>query len=889
MSVRSTKSSATCFRTGVPWDCVLIWLILLEAATACPNPIVCENLLPGDTGWIISGTGDTSIQGFAASLSVNAGETVEFKVDTDAAHYRLDIYRLGFYGGNGARKIITINPSFPLPHIQPPCLTDPQTKLVDCGNWAVSASWEVPDTAVSGTYVALLTRPDTDGVSHILFVVRNDASRSDILFKTSDETWQAYNYYGGSSLEGGNGSWDLSKRSFQVSYNRPFYTRAFENAAWFFSSEYAMIRWLEANGYDVSYFTSVDAAMSGHLILNHKILFSVGRDEYVSGPQRQNLEAARDAGVHLAFFSGTTAFWKTRWDRSIDGSKTPFRTLVCYKETLENGTPNPTDPLTWTGTWRDSRFSPPSDGANPENSLTGSLFMVNTVDTNLSIEVPAADGRMRFWRNTSIATLPEQRRAILPAGTLGSKWAVDIDNGVRPIGLIPVSTAAYSLTEGLLLDHGATFGAGAATHRMGVYKALSGALVFSAGTDRWSWGLDEHHDGKGPGPDLQIQQATVNLLADMDAQPATPQPLLALATKSSDAMPPTSTVTSPLTLTLQYGVEATITGTASDTGGGVIGSVEVSTNNGRTWHRADGREEWTYRWTPFVQTDSITVIARAFDDSGNAQSKPTAASFKVVGSSTIWSDSSKPDLFSDETKPVELGMKFRSDVTGYVIAVRFYKGIQNTGTHIGSLWSSDGKRLASATFTNETNFGWQRAFFPSPVRISAHTTYVISYYAPNGGYAASVNFFSKGVNHSPLHSLADGVDGPNGVYFYQTGGGFPNQTFNATNYWVDVEFSPSTGKQHTVSLSWTASTSPNIVGHNLYRATTSGGPYKKLNPLPLTATTYLDDDVASGVAYFYTATAIDSATNESPYSDEVKALIPGSLSGSKVPPSLVRP
>ena len=47
-----------------------------------------------------------------------------------------------------------------------------------------------------------------------------------------------------------------------------------------------------------------------------------------------NVEAARDAGVHLAFFSGNEIFWKTRWETSIDGSGTPNRTLVCYKETL---------------------------------------------------------------------------------------------------------------------------------------------------------------------------------------------------------------------------------------------------------------------------------------------------------------------------------------------------------------------------------------------------------------------------------------------------------------------------------------------------------------------------------------------------------------------------
>ena len=102
----------------------------------------------------------------------------------------------------------------------------------------------------------------------------------------------------------------------------------------FFGPEFPMIQWLESNGYDVSYFTGVDAARNGSLIKNHKIYMDWGHDEYVSGPARTNVQAARDAGVNMAFFSGNEFFWKTRWENSVDGTGTPYRTLVCYKETL---------------------------------------------------------------------------------------------------------------------------------------------------------------------------------------------------------------------------------------------------------------------------------------------------------------------------------------------------------------------------------------------------------------------------------------------------------------------------------------------------------------------------------------------------------------------------
>ena len=107
---------------------------------------------------------------------------------------------MGYYGGFGARKIATVTPSATLPQNQPACLTNATTGLIDCGNWAVSASWAVPSTAVSGIYFARVNRLDTGGASHIVFVVRDDSSHSDLLFQTSDTTWQAYNQYGGNSL-----------------------------------------------------------------------------------------------------------------------------------------------------------------------------------------------------------------------------------------------------------------------------------------------------------------------------------------------------------------------------------------------------------------------------------------------------------------------------------------------------------------------------------------------------------------------------------------------------------------------------------------------------------------------------------------------------------------
>jgi hypothetical protein len=197
------------------------------------NPIVCENSKPGtpDTKWDVSGIGDPTLQGFATDISVNVGQTEHFKIQSTAAAYRIDIYRLGWYQGNGARLITSFTPQVQFPQPQPACVTDSSSGLIDCGNWAESASWAVPSTAVSGVYIARLTRLDDGGASHIPFIVRDDSSHSDLLFQADDSTWEAYNDYGGNSLYKcavacPPGNPVGYKAAFKDSYNRPIWSRA---------------------------------------------------------------------------------------------------------------------------------------------------------------------------------------------------------------------------------------------------------------------------------------------------------------------------------------------------------------------------------------------------------------------------------------------------------------------------------------------------------------------------------------------------------------------------------------------------------------------------------------------------------------------------------------
>jgi hypothetical protein len=779
---------------------------LAAAPATCGNPVACENALPGTppSRWEVSKGEGTTIQGFADPLSANLGQSISFKIQSPAAAYGIQIFRMGYYGGDGARLEATITPDITASQNQPACNANPATGLIDCGNWSVSATWNIPATAVSGVYFARIYR--TDGSSdenQIPFVVTDNASHSDIVYMTSDETWQAYNDWGGYSLYTGDATQTAHSplnpgRAQQVSYNRPFATRfdTPNGQDYFFATEFPMVQFLEKNGYDVSYVSQPDVAAPGAaaMLEQHKVFINAGHSEYWDPADRANVTAARDAGVSLAFFAGNLMWWKTRWAPSQYGNEAD-RTLITYKESLDSAQTDPADPPTWTGAWRDPRFSPPTDGGQPENALTGQLWTVNCC--SYALQVPSAYSQLRFWRNTSVAGLSAGQTATMPNETLGYEWDSDVDNGFRPAGEIDMSMTTQNVSQRLIAPN-EEFASGPASNSLTLYRAASGALVFDTGSVQWAWGLASQHDGDArnpPSPDMQ--QATVNLLADMGAQPAALESDLVAATASTDTTPPASAITSPAAgATLADGATVTVAGTAADSGGGVVAGVEVSTDGGSTWHPvttmtpAETTVTWSYTWSA-AGNGPVTIMSRATDDSGNIETPGPGVPVTVNCPCGLFGSNDTPAVTSaNDPAALELGTKFQSDVPGWVAGVRFYKGAGNGGTHTGSLWTSAGALLATGTFTNETASGWQALTFASPVQISASTTYVVSYYDPTGHYADDLDQFDWPLTTPPLmapSAVYTGAGGGNGVF--NTGGpGFPRSTFHGSGYGVDVIF-----------------------------------------------------------------------------------------------------
>ncbi len=318
------------------------------------------------------------------------------------------------------------------------------------------------------------------------------------------------------------------------------------------------------------------------------------------------------------------------------------------------------------------------------------------------------------------------------------------------------------------------------THHISLYRAPSGALVFGAGTVQWSWGLDITNafgeggpDPEDP-PDPSMQQATVNLLADMGAQPATLMTGLVAATASTDTTPPTSTITSPTAgATVQDNGAVTISGTATDAGGGVVSEVDVSTDGGTTWHPATiaGQDAasvtWSYAWARAAHP-TTTIKSRAVDDSGNIESAvgrrhcqrhlPLLALAGRHGPGTVRTPRTAP--------PSRVGMSFTTDQAGDHHRGSVLQGVRPTPAStsaastapVARCWPRppsaasrrrDGSRSASHPLSRS----------PRTPLMSRRTT------PPSGHYAADADYWftpsptgGNSLNSSPIHAVAASIN-----------------------------------------------------------------------------------------------------------------------------------
>jgi hypothetical protein len=488
-------------------------LTVLAAGTQA-NPIVLENQQPGTTDWQITnqslGQTNNDIEAYASAPSVNRGGAITFYINTGTQplSYQMDIYRMGYYEGKGGRLMQAVGV---LPgQSQSPCqVTEPATRLVSC-SWSPSHTLNVPANWASGFYVAKLTRQNTGSQTYIWFVVRNDSSTADIVFKSSFNTFQAYNFYGGYCLYAFCTSPNPNnQRAYKVSFNRPFSQTLgdlpFNNNS-FFVYEYPMIRWLESQGYDMSYITDLDSHTSPQLINSHRVLMDAGHDEYWSLEMRNNITSARDNGVNLAFLSANSAYWRVRFEPDSAGN--PNRVMICYKQDFA------LDPSATT-LGATTRFRDPPNNL-PENALLGVMY-IGDFDffspASKAGDFTVTNSTHPYFANTGLqngGTLKE---------LVGYEWDAIVNNGFSPANLEQLSATPVIATTS---PNETQFPLGAQISNATRYVAGSGARVFAVGSIQWSWGLDDYSLYNFPSRvDLRAQQITVNFLKDMQTIPQT--------------------------------------------------------------------------------------------------------------------------------------------------------------------------------------------------------------------------------------------------------------------------------------------------------------------------------------------------------------------------------
>jgi N,N-dimethylformamidase beta subunit-like protein len=437
--------------------------------TPSGNRILIENSHPGTTDWQLTNLATHGeIEGFASSVSVQPGEAISFFVNTSEPTYNIEIFRMGWYGGMGGRRMTT--PLTGQGVVQTLPSADPDTLLVECV-WTDPLVIPVPTTWVSGVYLAKLTSGTTGKQRYVIFVVRDDNGRSDLLFQLSVTTYQAYNRWGGFWLYS-------TPRAYKVSFNRPYEDG--HGAAHFLSWEYDMLRFLEREGYDVSYSTDVDTHRRGDLLLNHRAFLSVGHDEYWSWDMRANVERARDRGVSLGFFGANASYWQIRLEPSgVTGNLD--RTIVCYKDAFAQ------DPVYGVPILRfltTTRFRSPIVN-KPEDAMIGVMYDWGPVNSDMVIQ----DASNWVFAGTGLHNGDHL------AGLLG--YEVDRMFGNAPANTISIAHSPYTAHNEVRYSD------------MTVYTASSGSTVVATGSMQWNWGLD----GYGPGqPSPAVQQATRNIL-----------------------------------------------------------------------------------------------------------------------------------------------------------------------------------------------------------------------------------------------------------------------------------------------------------------------------------------------------------------------------------------
>jgi hypothetical protein len=467
---------------------------------AAPELIREENAKPGAADWRLTKTRIDPptkyrcpwIEGYASRASVRAGERLSFHVSANPeGRFILDLYRLGFYGGLGARKVASLGPF--AGRRQPDPAVGPNRRR-ECG-WEACVALTVPSDWPSGVYLGKLTAEAEGLQSYLTFVVR-DERRADLMLQVSDTTWQAYNRWPSqfSLYDNGKSAWYWGA-GVDVSFDRPYgkYCQILDQplstgSGEFLLWEFPLAYWLEEQGYDVTYVSNLDTHADGPGLRRARGFLSVGHDEYYSLGMFGNLKAAIAEGLSVAFLSGNTCCGLIEVLPSSDGR--PDRILRRIDRF------GPADAV-GDRTFPDMRTLP-RKGPN-ENTLIGARSTGPVMGG-----APWTCAMPDHWLFEGTG----MKKGDGIPGLVGWEWHGE------PADLPGLEVVATDVTK---------CSAGDGVYTATVYPGPKGNVVFNAATCWWSDGLSappgylhpKAHGAAPKGPDPRVQRITANLLRRM--------------------------------------------------------------------------------------------------------------------------------------------------------------------------------------------------------------------------------------------------------------------------------------------------------------------------------------------------------------------------------------
>ena len=513
----------------------LVLRMRVSAATG-NNPTSSENQNAGTPNWQIALSGyqragdfTLQIKGYASATSVNKGEKIAFYITVNPVPqtYAIDVYRIGWYGGNGGQLKLHVGGLAGMS--QPAPAYDPSTGMIACP-WTASYTLDTSQPTLdstgwtSGIYLALLTN-SAKFQTYIVFVIRDDARIADILYQQSVTTYQAYNNYPddgatGKSLYDGGSSGPLTnlrtQRAVKVSFDRPYTYTDHTGAGELLHYDIFFIRWLEQSGYDVCYSTDIDTHVNGARLLNFKAFLSVGHDEYWSRPMYDAAYAARDGGTSLGFFGANAINCQIRLEPSpLTGA--PNRVIACYKDATLDPYNNPSSPLynpaLTTVPWRASPLN------RPEQQLQGIMYTSWMDADNPAYPYVVQNSQTSSGQKIYAGTGLTDGSSV--PGVLGYEFDKQLTSYNTPVtNTNPASKTSVVPGTYTQLSSSPFTDAYKVSDRASssLYQVTSGAWVFAAGSMYWNWGLDGYAAPSSiktyavPAPSAALRATTANIL-----------------------------------------------------------------------------------------------------------------------------------------------------------------------------------------------------------------------------------------------------------------------------------------------------------------------------------------------------------------------------------------